>query len=213
MTTTEQPNPDVARPATESEQVGAPSRGKRGAGESARRAYDRRRRRLRQADPRLVGAGLPIRSALARVPAVVVSILLLGAGIAGVLAINTRTDEMGLQVNRVLSENADLELQLEALEQQVAEGDSTPRIAREARRLGMVPAADPAIITIDKTGGYTIIGTPTAQPGAATAAPGSATPSPAAGAPAAPATTPAAPATTPAAAPTTPAAATTPAGR
>jgi len=203
VTTTE--HPTGAGIDEDTEEVAAPARAARGTGESAGRAYDRRhRRQQRVADPRLIGAGLPIRSALARVPIVVMSILVLGAGIAGVLAINTRTDELGLQVNRVINENSDLKLQREALEQQVAEGDSTPRIAQEARRLGMIPAADPAIITIDKTGGYTMIGTPTAQPGAAP--PAGAPVAPAAQAPASPAPTSPTPATTPA--PTT-----TPAGR
>jgi len=136
------------------------------------RAYERRRRRERSMlDPRLTAVGRPIRASLGKVPVVLAAIVLLGGGIAGVLTINTMSDELGLQVSRTNTTIGDLQLRVEALQQAVADADSTPRIAQEARRLGMGPADDPAIITVDGKGRSTLIGTPTPQATPVPAAP------------------------------------------
>ena len=50
-------------------------------------------------DPRLTAVGRPIRAALGKVAVVLAAIVLLGGGIAGVLTINTVSDELGLQVS------------------------------------------------------------------------------------------------------------------
>jgi hypothetical protein len=197
MTTTERPPVGDRDAADES--------GSRRAARSAERrsaverTYERRRRRERSMlDPRLTAVGRPIRASLGKVPVVLAAIVLLGGGIAGVLTINTMSDELGLQVSRTNTAIVDLQLQVEALQQAVADADSTPRIAQEARKLGMGPADDPAIITIDGKGRSTLIGTPTPQAAAVPAAPpatatstapsSAAAPTPGAGAATAPAT-------------------------
>ncbi len=125
--------------------------------------------------------GRPIRASLGKVPVVLAAIVLLGGGIAGVLTINTVSDELGLQVSHTNAAIGDLQLQVEALQQSVADADSTPRIAQEARKLGMGPADDPAIIALDGKGHSTLIGTPTPQAAPVPAAPpASATTAPAA---------------------------------
>jgi hypothetical protein len=148
--------------------VREPEPDERTSSRSARRAYDRRRRREeRIADPRLFRAGLPIRSALSKVPMVLASIAVLGGGIATVLTVNTLTDEIGLQINRTQNAIVDDRLRVQALEQEIADGNATPRIAEEAQRLGLAPAEDPAIIKLESGGGHQVIGSPHPQPPAA----------------------------------------------
>ena len=170
MTTTERPSAEGLDTADES---GSPREARSVERRRAvERAYERRRRRERSMlDPRLTAVGRPIRASLGKVPVVLAAIVLLGGGIAGVLTINTMSDELGLQVSRTTTTIGDLQLTVEALQQSVADADSTPRIAQEARKLGMGPADDPAIITIDGKGRSTLIGTPTPQAKPVPAAP------------------------------------------
>ena len=170
MTTTERPPAENLEPAGESDSPRAARSAERR--RAVERAYERRRRRERSMlDPRLTAVGRPIRASLGKVPVVLAAIVLLGGGIAGVLTINTMSDELGLQVSRTNTAIGDLQLTVEALQQSVADADSTPRIAQEARKLGMGPADDPAIITIDGKGRSTLIGTPTPQAEPVPAAP------------------------------------------
>jgi hypothetical protein len=176
MTTTERPPSDDVESDTVGGDTGTdakPRRAARGDRPTAsERAYERRRRREQSLlDPRLTAVGRPIRASLGKVPVVLAAIVLLGGGIAGVLTINTMADEIGLQTTRTASVNEALQLTVQALQQAVADADSTPRIAQQARRLGMGPADDPAIITIDGRGHSTVIGTPTPQASQVPAAP------------------------------------------
>jgi len=68
-------------------------------------------------DPRLTAVGRPVRASLGKVPVVLAAIVLLAGGIAGVLTINTMSDELGLQVSRTNTTIGDLQLQVEALQQ------------------------------------------------------------------------------------------------
>jgi hypothetical protein len=139
---------------------------------SAQRALRRRERREhRLTTDRLVRTGRPLRSALSRVPFVVALIALLGCGIAAVLYLNTKTDESGIRTVSAQQKIADLNLQIEALQRDIAELGATPRIAQQAQALGMVPAGDAAIIVVPNKGSASVIGTPSAVPTPAAAAP------------------------------------------
>ena len=139
---------------------------------SSRRAYERRQRRTQKITAsRLVGPGKPVKSALNRAPFVVVLIALLAGGIAGVLYLNTVTDEAGMRSSTAKSKAIDLRLTIESLQRDVAILDSTPRIAAEASALGMVPAGDSAMLMVDGSGAGSVVGDPTVVPGPAAPAP------------------------------------------
>ena len=186
---------------------------------SSRRAYERRiRRRQKMSNDRLVRPGRPVSTtALNRAPFVVALIALLGLGVTAVLWLNTLTDEAGMRTSTAKSNTSDLRLTIEQLRHDVAMLDATPRIADQAKALGMVQAGDSAMLIVDGSGAGSVVGEPSAvaapapPPDPATSAGAAAPASPAAGAAAA-TTAPAAP---PAAAATTPPAeqpAATPAG-
>lgn len=128
---------------------------------AADRAYDRRRRRTqRMTDPRLTRVGSPIRDRVARIPFVIVVIILLAIGGVSVLYLNTRTDETGMLTNESHQRSDELRLEIESLERDVAALDATPEIAKKAKEMGLVQAGDPAIIKIDKDGNAEVIGEP-----------------------------------------------------
>ena len=170
---------------------------------SARRAYARRQRRTaKMSGSRLLTPGRPVASAMNRAPFVVMLIAILGGGIAAVLWLNTLTDEAGMRTSTSRMSATDLRLVIEAMQRDVAILDATPRIAKAAAKLGMVPAGDAAMLIVDKSGAGSVLGTPSAVPGPpapTTAAPTTAAPTTAAPTTAAPTT---AAATTAAATPT-----------
>ncbi len=187
MTTIEQP----AATGTRTAGGGRPAAGRSAATTaSSRRAYERRQRRTSKITAaRLVGPGKPVNSALNRAPFVVVLIVLLAGGIAGVLYLTTVSDEAGMRTSTARSATTDLRLQIEALQRDVAMLDATPRIADAATKLGMVPAGDSAMLMVNGSGAGSLIGEPSAVPSPpppAPSAPSAAAPAPAA-APAAPA--------------------------
>lgn len=120
---------------------------------------------------------------------------------------NTLTDEAGMRTSTAKSRTTDLRLTIEQLRHDVAMLDATPRIAEQAKALGMVQAGDSAMLIVDGSGQGTVVGEPShvPAPAAPSAAPAAAQPAPAAQqAPAAqpaPAEQPATPAEQPAAAP------------
>lgn len=135
---------------------------RRGSGRAAERARARRQRRQLRSSPAPVSdAGKPIRAALARVPFVVALIVVLTVGVGGVLYLNTKTDESGMRTEQAKAAAAELRLTIEELTRTVADLSATPRLAEKAEALGLVPAGDAAIVTIDGTGAASLLGTPT----------------------------------------------------
>ena len=133
---------------------------------SARRAYARRQRRTaKMSGSRLLTPGRPVASAMNRAPFVVMLIAILGGGIAAVLWLNTLTDEAGMRTSTSRMSATDLRLVIEAMQRDVAILDATPRIAKAAAKLGMVPAGDAAMLIVDKSGAGSVLGTPSAVPG------------------------------------------------
>lgn len=154
--------------------TGRRARSGRSSTESSRRAYERRQRRLQKSgETRLGSPGRPVAAALDRAPFVIAVIVLLTAGVAGVLYLNTLTDEAGMKAAQARTDSASLRLDIEALQREVAGLDSTPRIAQVAAQLGLTIAGDSAMLEIDGAGHGTVVGTPSAVP----------TPTPAAAAP------------------------------
>jgi hypothetical protein len=103
-------------------------------------------------------AGRPVRSALSRVPFVVALIVVLTVGVGGVLYLNTKTDESGMRAEQAKATVAQLRLTIEELTRTAADLSATPRLAAEAEALGLVPAGDAAIVTVDDTGAASLLG-------------------------------------------------------
>lgn len=169
---------------------------------SSRRAYERRiRRRQKMSDDRLVRPGRKVpTTAFNRAPFVVGLIALLGLGVTAVLWLNTLTDEAGMRTSTAKSKTTDLRLTIEQLRHDVAMLDATPRIADQAKALGMVQAGDSAMLIVDGSGQGTVVGEPSYVPAPAPSASAPVTSAPA-DQPAAPADQHAAPVTSPAAEP------------
>src|SRR6478609_2894391 len=131
---------------------------------SSRRAYERRiRRRQKMSDDRLVRPGRKVSTtAFNRAPFVVGLIALLGLGVTAVLWLNTLTDEAGMRTSTAKSRTTDLRLTIEQLRHDVAMLDATPRIADQAKALGMVQGGDSAMLIVDGSGTGTVVGEPSA---------------------------------------------------
>lgn len=119
---------------------------------AADRAYERRRRRTgRITHDRLDHSGRTIRGSLSKVPFIALIILVLAVGAVGVLVLNTRTSETGVQIGRSQGQAEQYEQDIESLQREVASLDSTPNLAARARALGLVPAENTAIVDCTRT--------------------------------------------------------------
>ncbi len=183
---------------------------------SASKAYERRQRRTESlAGSRLTRTGSPIATALRRVPFVAVVILLLAAGIVGVLWLNTMSDAAALRATESRLNQQDLQLKIEALDKDVNGLQDPARLAAAAAALGMVPPGDAAMLEVGADGKGTVLGTPTPVPPGGAGAPATTAQTAAAAAPpmtTAPVTTPPATTAVRATAPVTKAAVTVPPG-
>ncbi|MFF2350303.1 cell division protein FtsL [Kitasatospora sp. NPDC058115] len=166
-----------------------------------------------------------------RTPFAVLVVLLLGAGLLGLLALNTALNEGSFELSRLQRQTTVLTDEQQGLQHQIDQNSAPDALARRAAELGMVPAGGMAFL--DLPNGGAVVGTPKAAqdsppvkrstaepwpakqpaPGAqpsAPPAPGAQPSAPPSGQPAAGTTAPAAPppptAATPAASPTGPAA-------
>ena len=143
----------------------------RGATSAARTDQRRSRRERAAVSGRLTRTGSPVAAAMSRVPFVATIILLLAGGIVGVLWLNTMSDATGLQATASRIRQADIKTDIQALQKDVNTLQAPARLAAEARRLGLVPVGDSALLEVGADGKGTVIGTPTPVPGQAPPAP------------------------------------------
>lgn len=137
-----------------------------GATTAADRAYERRRRRTgRIAHDRLDHGGRTIRGSLSKVPFIALIILVLAAGAVGVLVLNTRTSETGVQIGRSQDLADRYQLDIETLQREVASLDSTQNLAARAKALGLAPASNSAIVDCTRTPCVVIKPSGSAAPG------------------------------------------------
>ena len=92
-------------------------------------------------------------------PFALVVMTVLGAGLVGVLVLNTAIDHGAFQVQQAQQRQTDLTNQEQQIQQQVAGLSAPGPLASEAAALGMVPNLQPAFL--DPSAG-TILGTPSA---------------------------------------------------
>ena len=106
--------------------------------------------------PRLwVAPPLPIRAPRATFAAAIIAVVLLG--VVGILLINTKTMEQSFQLDALREEKTALDKQEQELKRQLVEVTGPGSLAAAANRLGLVPAEDPAVITLPDG---TVIGSP-----------------------------------------------------
>jgi cell division protein FtsB len=101
------------------------------AGRPRRRAGAKRRRRV-----------------LPTPPFVVLALLVLGAGLAALLGINTVTTQESFQLHQLQQRGQSLTQQEQALRVALLQEQAPNRLADRARRLGMVPAGGAHYLTV-----------------------------------------------------------------
>ncbi|WP_430779862.1 hypothetical protein [Actinoplanes sp. G11-F43] len=98
-----------------------------------------------QARPRLwVAPPLPIRAPRATFAAAIIAVVLIG--VVGILLVNTKTMEQSFRLNALREEKAVLDKQQQELQRQLVEASGPGNLTAAARRLGLVPAEDPAVL-------------------------------------------------------------------
>src|SRR5215217_7649051 len=83
-----------------------------------------------------------------RVPFVVMIVVLVIAGVVGILALNQKINENAFELDKLQAEQASLDRQEQNLDEQIAERESPGNLAAAARKLGLVPAGAPAFIRL-----------------------------------------------------------------
>lgn len=99
-----------------------------------------RRPRLRLAPP------VPV--AAPRTPFVLLIVLVVVAGVLGILVLNTKIAESGIQLTDLKKQQAQLDLREQQITQEITEAESPGRLEAAAKRLGLVPAGAPAFIRL-----------------------------------------------------------------
>jgi len=103
--------------------------------------------RNREQRPKLRLAPPPPVSGL-RVPFMVMILVLVIAGVVGILALNQKSNENAFKLDKLRAEQAKLDRQEQNLDEQIAERESPGNLAAAARKLGLVPAGAPAFIRL-----------------------------------------------------------------
>jgi hypothetical protein len=99
-----------------------------------------RRPRLRLAPP------MPV--AVPRAPFVLLIVLVVVAGVLGILVLNTKIAESGIQLTKLKEQQAQLDLREQQVSQEIALAESPGHLDAAAKRLGLVPAGAPAFIRL-----------------------------------------------------------------
>lgn len=116
----------------------------------------------------------PAPVALPRAPFLILVLVLVVAGVLGVLVLNTKINESSFRLDDLKAQQGALDLQEQQLERDLAEAQSPGNLRAAANRLGLVPAGAPAFITLPDG---RVVGVPTpatGPPGSAVVGSGSA---------------------------------------
>ncbi|MDY0812313.1 cell division protein FtsL [Kitasatospora purpeofusca] len=100
----------------------------------------------------------PGRSVRGRTPFAVLVVLLLGAGLLGLLALNTALNEGSFELSRLNRQTTVLTDEQQGLQHQIDQNSAPDALARRAVELGMVPAGGLAFL--DLPNGGAVVGTP-----------------------------------------------------
>ncbi|WP_435833143.1 cell division protein FtsL [Kitasatospora purpeofusca] len=100
----------------------------------------------------------PGRSVRGRTPFAVLVVLLLGAGLLGLLALNTALNEGSFELSRLNRQTTVLTDEQQGLQHQIDQNSAPDALSRRAVELGMVPAGGMAFL--DLPNGGAVVGTP-----------------------------------------------------
>ncbi|MFJ8430058.1 cell division protein FtsL [Kitasatospora sp. NPDC094019] len=100
----------------------------------------------------------PGRAVRGRTPFAVLVVLLLGAGLLGLLALNTALNEGSFELSRLNRQTTALTDEQQGLQHQIDQNSAPDALARRAVELGMVPAGGMAFL--DLPNGGAVVGTP-----------------------------------------------------
>ena len=81
-----------------------------------------------------------------RAPFVLLVLTLVVAGVLGILVLNTKINENAFRLHDLQEQQTALDQQEQQLERELADRESPGSLAAAARRLGLVPAGNPAFI-------------------------------------------------------------------
>jgi hypothetical protein len=90
----------------------------------------------------------PIPVAAPRTPFVLLIVLIVVAGVIGILVLNTKINEDSIELDNLRKEQAALNQKEQQLNQVIAEAESPNSLAAAAKMLGLVPADAPAYIRL-----------------------------------------------------------------
>lgn len=88
----------------------------------------------------------PVRVRTPRAPFVVVVLVVLGAGLVGLILISTVLQGQAFEIARLQGQAQELQIQQQALERDVERLQAPAGLAERAMRLGMVPNANPVFL-------------------------------------------------------------------
>lgn len=83
-----------------------------------------------------------------RLPFVLLVLLVLGVGLVGLLLLNTNLQQGSFQIHDLERRTAELEKRQGELEQKVAAAQAPENLAKQARKQGLVPNADPGFLQL-----------------------------------------------------------------
>ncbi|GAA4845262.1 cell division protein FtsL [Kitasatospora terrestris] len=96
------------------------------------------------------------RQARGRTPFAVLVVVLLSAGLLGLLMLNTAINEGSFTLSKLRKQTTEATDQLQTLQHQIDQQSAPDALERRARELGMVPGGDPAFLKDDGS----VLGTP-----------------------------------------------------
>jgi outer membrane murein-binding lipoprotein Lpp len=90
----------------------------------------------------------PLPASGPRVPFMVMIVVLVIAGVVGILALNQKINENAFELDKLRADQAQLDQQEQNLDEQIAAKAAPGNLAANARKLGLVPAGAPAFIRL-----------------------------------------------------------------
>jgi hypothetical protein len=93
-------------------------------------------------------AAPPVPVSAPRAPFVALVLVVVVAGVLGILVLNTKINENAFRLSYLQSKQANLDQQEQRLNEQLASQEAPNNLAAEAAKLGLVPAGTPAFIRL-----------------------------------------------------------------
>jgi hypothetical protein len=93
-------------------------------------------------------AAPPVPVSAPRAPFVALVLVVVVAGVLGILVLNTKINENAFRLSYLQSKQANLDRQEQQLSEQLADQEAPNNLAAEAAKLGLVPAGTPAFLRL-----------------------------------------------------------------